>query len=536
MLLKKLYFTCFFFFIFSTAYCQSITIDSPKIIDKDSNSILLTVKEKEYNVGDGKVFIYRKPKAFGFLTNLPKDAAGIASVTFQKKSVKPLLWVAGSTVILLFADQSITNGVQRFSRNIDLHPEEDYKDVLDMPFSKKGASLLKAPQNLNTALYQVGQGFPGLIIGAGLFVYGKIHKDYRAISTANQLAESFILMGISTQLLKRITGRQSPSEATSSGGTWHFFPSFKQFQNHTPNYDAFPSGHIATLMSTITILSENYPEKKWIKPIGYSIGPKKDQNELTIEMNKHYGTKFIHIPSVKVYLSQTNVGARETTSRSRSLLFIGLALLTAEPKDVNIIVPENGTVSLNYPLSPSRRSSCSTRTTHPTFLMYVEQIFGELGIKTKIENPYKFRTKGEMVKSCSNKVLLEKILTQSNSCGKRGHRAHWDDSGTHCGICMPCIYRRSALINGDKTPYGNQINALTKNSIFTKKWQDVGSMLDFLHEKADTNKLKFELISNGLQGQPNLYNYIDLIRRTKKELSNWVKSKGNTFVKTKAGL
>ena len=271
MSLKKIFFSWFCFFILSTTYCQSIIIDSPKIIDKDSNSILLTGKEKEYNVGDDKVFIYQKPKPFGFLTNLPKDAAEIASVTFQKKSVKPLLWIAGSTVILLFADQSITNGVQRFSRNIDLHPEEDYKDVLDMPLSKKNASLLKAPQNLNTALYQVGQGFPGLVIGASLFVYGKIHKDYRAISTANQLAESFILMGISTQLLKRITGRQSPSEATSSGGTWHFFPSFKQFQNHTPNYDAFPSGHIATLMSTITILSENYPEKKWIKPIGYSI-------------------------------------------------------------------------------------------------------------------------------------------------------------------------------------------------------------------------------------------------------------------------
>ncbi len=297
------------------------------------------------------------------------------------------------------------------------------------------------------------------------------------------------------------------------------------------------SGGLDSLIGAIDTLENSKKPTLFVSHYdSFMHGPKKDQNELTIEMNKHYGTKFIHIPSVKVYLSQTNVGARETTSRSRSLLFIGLALLTAEPKDVNIIVPENGTVSLNYPLSPSRRSSCSTRTTHPTFLMYVEQIFGELGIKTKIENPYKFRTKGEMVKSCSNKVLLEKILTQSNSCGKRGHRAHWDASGTHCGICMPCIYRRSALINGDKTPYGNQINALNKNSIFTKKWQDVGSMLDFLHEKADTNKLKFELISNGLQDQPNLYNYIDLIRRTKKELSNWIKSKGNTFVKTKAGL
>jgi hypothetical protein len=59
--------------------------------------------------------------------------------------------------------------------------------------------------------------------------------------------------------------------STSNGGNWNLFPSFKAYQNNTPYYDAFPSGHLATLMSTVTILTENYPEKKWIKPVGYSI-------------------------------------------------------------------------------------------------------------------------------------------------------------------------------------------------------------------------------------------------------------------------
>jgi membrane-associated phospholipid phosphatase len=78
-------------------------------------------------------------------------------------------------------------------------------------------------------------------------------------------------MGVGTQLIKRITGRQSPSEAVELDGSWHLFPSFKNYQNHTPVYDAFPSGHLATLMSTVTILADNYPEKKWIKPVGYSV-------------------------------------------------------------------------------------------------------------------------------------------------------------------------------------------------------------------------------------------------------------------------
>ena len=85
------------------------------------------------------------------------------------------------------------------------------------------------------------------------------------------MAETFILMGVGTQVLKRISGRQSPSAATDAGGDWHFFPSFKNYQSNTPNYDAFPSGHIATLMSTVTILAQNYPEKRYIKPVGYSL-------------------------------------------------------------------------------------------------------------------------------------------------------------------------------------------------------------------------------------------------------------------------
>jgi PAP2 superfamily len=260
-----------FFCCKQVSFSQSIIIDSTKGIAIVTDTIKKKPLEKQYDVGNGKIFIYQKPKAFSFLTKLPKDAAGIATATFQKKNLKPLLLVAGTTVLLLLNDESISEGVGQFSKNMHLAPEEKYKDVLNIKLGKTNISLLKAPQNINTALYQLGQGFPSLLIGAGLFTYGKIHKDYRAISTASQLTEAFILMGVGTQLIKRVTGRQSPSEAIELDGSWHPFPSFKNYQNHTPFYDAFPSGHLATLMSTVTILAQNYPENRWIKPVGYSV-------------------------------------------------------------------------------------------------------------------------------------------------------------------------------------------------------------------------------------------------------------------------
>jgi hypothetical protein len=63
----------------------------------------------------------------------------------------------------------------------------------------------------------------------------------------------------------------SPGEKPVPGGAWHPFVSWKKYQKNVSNYDAFPSGHLATLMATITVLSGNYPENRFIKPIGYSI-------------------------------------------------------------------------------------------------------------------------------------------------------------------------------------------------------------------------------------------------------------------------
>ena len=258
-------------FFYSTALFSQIGFtDSNKINKPDTTIIILHKKEQVYKLSNGNIFIYTKPMPFGFITNLPQNAKGIVASAFKKKNIKPLLFIGGTTLALFLADQPISIGVRQFSKKIHFNSKEEYRDIINLKVGKADISIYKAPKNLNTALYQMGQGFPGLLIGAGLFTYGKIHKDYRALSTASQLAESFILMGISTQLLKRITGRQSPGNATDDkGGEWHFFPSFKNYQTNTPNYDAFPSGHLATMMSTVTILAENYPEKKYIKPVGY---------------------------------------------------------------------------------------------------------------------------------------------------------------------------------------------------------------------------------------------------------------------------
>jgi hypothetical protein len=261
-------FTTILFLFINTLHAQTATSGDTVRVGKNR---FLVNDEMYYSLKNGSTLIYSKPKKFGFVTNLPKDAAGIVSSTFRKESIKPLLVIAASTAGLILIDQNITDEFRKFADRINFSPDEKNKNLLNFKMGDKDVSLLRLPTNANTAIYQLGQGFPSLVIGAGLFAYGKIHNDFRALSTASQLAESFILMGVGTQIVKRITGRQSPSEATSPAGEWNFLPSFSDYQNRTPYYDAFPSGHLATLMSSVTIFSKNYPEKKWIKPVGYSV-------------------------------------------------------------------------------------------------------------------------------------------------------------------------------------------------------------------------------------------------------------------------
>ncbi|QHC86163.1 hypothetical protein AS589_15895 [Empedobacter brevis] len=132
--------------------------------------------------------------------------------------------------------------------------------------------------------------------------------------------------------------------------------------------------------------------------------------------------------------------------------------------------------------------------------------------------------------------ISKKIIGFSNSCGKRGHRAHWQDlTASHCGVCMPCIYRQASLMNQkDSTNYGNTINSLIPFN--TKKSQDVGICLDFLKKNISQDDIKTELIINGIKNINKLNKYVDVVWRTRIELSKWIGKNSNSFIKSKGGL
>jgi len=180
------------------------------------------------------------------ITNLPSDWGRFPMLTFKAGTLPALAGLTLITGALIASDQDTWNATRR--------AYEDSRFV----------------HSISDVFVSVGDGTYQLGLAAGFAAYGFAADDQRALRTASQTTEAILACGVVVQLFKYISGRESPSVATRDNGDWRFFPGIKEYYSNQPRYYAFPSGHIATGMATLTVLLMNYPEATWLKPVGYT--------------------------------------------------------------------------------------------------------------------------------------------------------------------------------------------------------------------------------------------------------------------------
>lgn len=137
----------------------------------------------------------------------------------------------------------------------------------------------------------------------------------------------------------------------------------------------------------------------------------------------------------------------EITHRARSFLFLtaGIAAAAAT-KTTKVYIPENGLIAINAPLGRSRQGTLSTRTAHPRYIELFNDVLTVLGINARVENPFAYQSKTDMVQGVTDPALRE-ALVRSVSCAHAGNlRWEGDSKVTHCGYCVPCLYRRAAFM------------------------------------------------------------------------------------------
>jgi 7-cyano-7-deazaguanine synthase in queuosine biosynthesis len=223
-------------------------------------------------------------------------------------------------------------------------------------------------------------------------------------------------------------------------------------------------------------------------------------------------------------------GETPASQRSRSIAFLAYAALVASSlkdnnsSDVKLVVSENGFISLNTPLTPMRVGSLSTRTTHPTYLSGIQEIFDSADIGLKIHTPYALKTKGEMLSECKNQALINELAHQSTSCGR-----FLLFKKTHCGRCVPCLVRRAAFHKWrkeDRTTY--VYKNLGKKGPETSGFDDVRAVAMAIIQEKELGIRRW--MGAGLASAPisNMQPYYDIAQRGLKELDDFLKTQGVT--------
>ncbi len=182
------------------------------------------------------------------------------------------------------------------------------------------------------------------------------------------------------------------------------------------------------------------------------------------------------LPRLAINLYPGNIQGKtnDNTMRARSFNFLALGIVAAsalqqitQATSVDLIVPENGFIAINPPLTPRRVGALSTRTTHPYFLALVQRILDSMGMGVRITNPYEFRTKGEIFARCLAPTAIRSVASQTMSC------SNWKRKGKACGRCVPCLIRRASF----------QVAGVTDNSLYETpilQWGGLGKKLDDL--------------------------------------------------------
>ena len=206
-------------------------------------------------------YIYTRPRFLHAVTDAPAALGATARESFRLKHLPVMIAVAASTAALIAVDEPMLDETRRLARRVGLpqnHPSVNLRvGPLKQPF----------PTTLGSGLYFLGDGMTSVFLASGFAVRGSLADDTRARRTASEVMEALLVSGTITQVLKHVAGRQTPSEATVPRGRWRPFAKLSDYSANVPAYDAFPSGHLASTMATLSVVALNYPEHKFIWPV-----------------------------------------------------------------------------------------------------------------------------------------------------------------------------------------------------------------------------------------------------------------------------
>jgi 7-cyano-7-deazaguanine synthase in queuosine biosynthesis len=143
----------------------------------------------------------------------------------------------------------------------------------------------------------------------------------------------------------------------------------------------------------------------------------------------------------------------------RSFLFLSLATLVARSFGARSILQfENGFMAASV---PPCANYFVTRHAHPKYHRLFNELLEQMSLSITVENPFRWKTKRQAVLDFRNAVgagKADRILAKTQSCWFFSyHQFHSrfkrerieKNPHQHCGLCVPCLVRRTAFRDQD---------------------------------------------------------------------------------------
>ena len=151
------------------------------------------------------------------------------------------------------------------------------------------------------------------------------------------------------------------------------------------------------------------------------------------------------LPEIGAWIHRRGKEASERTQRTRSFLFASLAGACAHHLGIReVVLADNGVVSLNLPINRQFSGALATRSTHPKFIRLFNELLGEVfDDPPQVRNPLWNRTRVEALRilvESGNGDLLEETISCSRARGLPG-------ATPQCGYCSQCVDRRFGSIS-----------------------------------------------------------------------------------------
>lgn len=153
------------------------------------------------------------------------------------------------------------------------------------------------------------------------------------------------------------------------------------------------------------------------------------------------------LPHVSFEIHHKNVAGKDSSQRSRGFLFACLGAAVAVHLGIrDVLLADNGYVSVNPPINDQLQGTLASRGTHPKFLLLFNRLLTALFENAvQVRNPLWNRTRAEALQVL-HVAGCPDLLARTNSCGKHRNRP---TAKPHCGGCSQCIDRRFAVIEAE---------------------------------------------------------------------------------------